>query len=63
MKKRSQELLAGVAILIAFWLIWSRLRIHVWVQLSGWQLLALFAVLAGAIFLVLDHILNRTRGE
>jgi hypothetical protein len=61
MRKRSQGLLIGIAVIIAFWLIWSRLRIHVWVSLSGWQLVALFAALALAIFLVLDHILNRTR--
>ena len=61
MKKRSQNLLIGIAIIIAFWLIWNRLRIHVWVRLSGLQLLALFAVLAMAIFLALDHIVNRTR--
>jgi hypothetical protein len=61
MKKRSQNLLIGIAIIIAFWLIWNRLRIHVWVRLSGWQLLAVFAVLALGIFLALDHIVNRTR--
>ncbi len=61
MQSRSQGFLIGIAILIAFWLIWSRLRIHVFVRLSGVQLLALMAVLAVAIFLVLDHLINRTR--
>lgn len=61
MRSRSQGFLIGVAILIAFWLIWSRLRIHVFVRLSGAQLLALMAVLAVAVFLVLDHLINRTR--
>jgi len=61
MKSRGQGLLIGIAVLVAFWLIWSRLRIHVWIHLSGWQLLALFAVLALAIFLVLDHLVNRPR--
>jgi len=61
MKSRSQGLWVGVAIVIAFWLIWSRLRIHVWVQLSGWQLLLLFGVLALGVFIALDHLLNRTR--
>jgi len=61
MKSRGQGLFIGIAIVIAFWLIWSRLRIHVWVHLSGWQLLALFAVLALGIFLVLDHVANRSR--
>lgn len=61
MKKRSQNLLVGIALIIAFWLLWSRLRIHVWVRLSGLQLIGLFIALALAIYLVLDHILNRTR--
>lgn len=61
MKGRSQGLLIGIAIVIAFWLIWSRLRIHLFVRLSGLQLLALLAVLAVGIFLVLDHLVNRTR--
>jgi hypothetical protein len=61
MKSRGQGLLIGIAIVIAFWLIWSRLRIHVFVRVSGLQLLGLFAVLAIAIYLVLDHLVNRTR--
>jgi hypothetical protein len=61
MKRRSQELLISIAVIIVFWLFWSRLRIHVWVRLSGWQLIILFGVLVLAVFLVLDHIVNRTR--
>ncbi len=61
MKKKSQQWLVGVAILIAFWLIWSRLRVHIWVRLSGTQSLIIFAVLVVGIFLVLEHIVNRTR--
>lgn len=61
MKGRGQGLLIGIAIVIAFWLIWSRLRIHLFVRLSGLQLLVLFGVLAVGIFLVLDHLINRTR--
>ena len=61
MKKKSQQWLVGVAILIAFWLIWSRLRVHIWVRLSGVQSLLVFAVLVVGIFLVLEHIVNRTR--
>ncbi len=61
MKSRGQGLLIGIAIVIAFWLIWSRLNIHVFVRLSGLQLLGLFGILAIAIYLVLDHLVNRTR--
>ena len=49
------------AVLIAFWLIWSRLRIVVWVQASFWQILLLFAILAIVLFLGIDHLLNRQR--
>lgn len=59
--RKSAHLLIGIAIVVAFWLIWSRLRIHVWVRLSGWQLLGLFAVLALGVFLALDHLVNRAR--
>jgi hypothetical protein len=51
----------AVAVLIAFWLIWSRLNIVVWVRASFGQLLLLIAVLAVVLFLGLDHLLNRTR--
>jgi len=50
-----------LAVLIAFWLIWSKLRIVVWVQASFWQILLLFAILAVALFLGIDHLLNRDR--
>ncbi len=49
------------AVLIAFWLIWSRLRIVVWVQATFWQILLLFVVLAVVLFLGIDHLLNRSR--
>ena len=61
MKNYSQRFLIGIAVLVAFWLIWSRLRIHVWVNLSGWQLMVLFAVLVLGIFLVLEHLISRAR--
>jgi hypothetical protein len=61
MKARAQGLLVGIAVVAAFWLIWSRLRIHVWVRLSGWQLLVLFVALALGIFLVLDYFFNRAQ--
>ncbi len=51
----------AAAVLIAFWLIWSRMHIVMWVQASFWQVLLLFGVLALALFLGLDHLLNRSR--
>jgi hypothetical protein len=61
MRRRFSSLAITLAVVIAFWLIWSRLRIIVWVQASFWQILILFAVLAIALFLGIDHLLNRTR--
>ena len=60
-RRRGTTLAVTVAILIAFWLIWSKLRIVVWVQASFWQILLLFVVLAVAIFLGIDWVLNRNR--
>ncbi len=59
-KRRLTNLLWGIAFAVAFWLIWSKLRIIVWVPMSPWMLLGVMAVLAVAIFLVLDHLFNRS---
>ncbi len=61
MRRRGTSLAITLAVVIAFWLIWSRLRIIVWVQASFWQILIVFAVLAVALFVGIDHLLNRTR--
>jgi len=61
MARRGTSIAVTLAVLIAFWLIWSRLRIVVWVQASFWQILVLFVILAVALFLGIDHLLNRTR--
>jgi len=61
MARRGTSLAITLAVLIAFWLIWSKLRIVVWVQASFTQILFLFAVLALALFLGIDYLLNRTR--
>ena len=61
MSRRGTALALTIAAGIAFWLIWSKLRIVVWVHASLWQVLLLFAVLFVAIFLGLDHVLNRSK--
>jgi len=61
MARRGTSLAITLAVVIAFWLIWSKLRIIVFVQASFWQILILFAVLAVALFVGIDHLLNRTR--
>jgi hypothetical protein len=59
--RRVANLLLGIAFVIAFWLIWSRLRIVVFVNLPWYVLLGLTIGLALAIFLVLDHLVNRSQ--
>ena len=61
MARRGTSLAITLAVVIAFWLIWSKLRIIVFVQASFWQILILFAVLAVALFVGIDHLLNRSR--
>jgi hypothetical protein len=61
MSGRGRALLLTVAVLVAFWLIFSRLRIVVWVNASFGQILILFVILAAVIFLGLDHLINRSR--
>lgn len=61
MKRRGISLSLTLAVLIAFWLIWSRLRFVVFVQATFWQIALLFLVFAVALYLALDHLLNRSR--
>ncbi len=56
-----RSVLLTAAVLIAFWLVWSRLRFIVWVQASFWQVLLVMGVIVLALFLGLDHLFNRTR--
>jgi hypothetical protein len=61
MARVSRSVILTAAVLIAFWLIWSKLRIVVFVNASFGQILLLFGVLAVVLFLGIDHLLNRTR--
>lgn len=62
MKNRvASRLLLGIVCLIAFWLIWSKVRIVIFVPMSPLALLGVMVGLALAIFLVLDHLINRSR--
>jgi hypothetical protein len=58
MRKLTRRLLWGLALLFAFLLIWQKLRIVVVIRAGFWQLLGLFAVLAFAIYLVLEVFLG-----
>lgn len=56
---RKYIFLAAVIVLFAF--IWSKLRIVVFVGLSLWQAIVIFSIVAIVLFLVIDHLINRTR--
>ena len=58
MRARIRAMLLTIAVLIAFGLIFSRLRIIVWVNATFGQILLLFGVLAVVIFLGLDQLIN-----
>ncbi len=60
-RRRGTTAAITLVVLIAFWLIWSKLRIVVWVQASFWQILLLMLILAVALFLGIDYLLNRSR--
>ncbi|MCO6452068.1 MAG: hypothetical protein J5I90_14895 [Caldilineales bacterium] len=61
MNLRARPIIFAIAVLIAFWLIWSRLRFVVWVNANFWQILLIFGVIALVLFLAIDHLLNRER--
>ncbi len=62
MRPRARPLLVTIAVLIAFWLLWSKLNIVVFVHASFWQLILIFAVVAVVLFLGLDYLINHDRG-
>lgn len=53
MHKYGRRIITALALLITLWLIWSRLRIVVWVAMPWWGLL----LMAVVIFLAVDYIL------
>jgi hypothetical protein len=61
MRLTARSFALAAAILIAFWLVWSRLRIWVVIRGSFWQILLVMAVIAVVLFLAIDHLLNRSR--
>ncbi len=61
MGRGHRALILAVCLLVAFWLIWSRLRFVVLVRTSFGQLLLLFAIIGIVLFLGIEHLINRTR--
>jgi hypothetical protein len=59
-RRVTQRLLWALAFVIAFALIWRKVRIVFLIHLTFWQLLLLFLGLAVAIYLVFDFLLGRS---
>ena len=55
MSRAGRTLIAVVALVLAFWLIWSRLHIVIWVPMPWWGLLIMGLLL----FLALDYLLGK----
>jgi len=57
-RRITRRLLVGLAFVFAFYLIWQKLHIVVFVRLTGGQLLLLFVGLALAIYLIFEVLLG-----
>lgn len=61
MQRLSRQLLLLIAIAVVFAVVWSRVQIWIRINLSLWQALLLFGVGVVVVFLLLDHLFNRSR--
>lgn len=61
MQNLSRKFIFLTVIIILFALVWSKLRIVVFVGLSLWQAVLIFGVTAVVLFLIIDHLINRSR--
>jgi hypothetical protein len=57
----SRKFILLTVIIILFALVWSKLRIVVFVGLSLFQAVLIFGVTAVVLFLIIDHLINRSR--
>jgi hypothetical protein len=63
MERISRRLLFVLAAGLVLYYLLSRLRIVVLVHVSLWQALVIVAAIIVALFLALDHLINRDRGR
>jgi len=61
MPRRTRSLLFSIALVVALYLVWSKVRFVFFVPLQPWQLGVLLLIIAVVIFLLLDHLFNRSR--
>lgn len=60
MRRRSRKLLATLALLIALAVVWQRVRFVVFLPLTVGQFALLLLLIAGIVYLALDHLFKRT---
>jgi uncharacterized membrane protein len=61
--RRNQKIALALAILLAFGLVWSRLRIYVWLHASLWAVLVALFCLVLAFYLGLSAVTERPSQE
>ena len=58
MTRSSKKLVSVIALIIAFWLIWSKVRILIHVSLPWWGLLLMFLL----IYVLVEHLIEKVLG-
>jgi hypothetical protein len=61
MKSRLSGLLLAIVAAVVLWYILSRTHFVIWVPVPWWMFLLLILVVILALYLALDHLINRTR--
>ena len=56
---RNRKIALALAILLAFWLVWSRMRIYVWLHASLWPVVVVLIGLALALYLGISALTER----
>lgn len=61
MRARARSVLFLIVFIAVTWFVLDRVRVVVFVTASPWALLAFIAVVTIVIFLIVDHLINRSR--
>ena len=54
-----RSLILGAVFGVLAWVVWQKVRINIWIQMSPMQALLTFLVIGFGLFLLADHLLNR----
>ncbi len=61
MRRVSRTIIAVVAAVLVFALVWPKVHVVFRINLSLWQAMLIFGLAVLVIFLILDHFINRSR--